>query len=46
MKHSSSTGFRNLNYVIHFYKPKKGLSRLVFTIKILEAEMFWLILGT
>ena len=44
MKQSSfSTNFRiaepsNLNYVIHFCKPKKGLSSPVFTIEILVAE--------
>ena len=30
----------NLDYVIHFYKPKKGLSGPVFTIKILVAKIF------
>ena len=27
-----------MDYVIHFYKPKKGVSSLVFTIKISVAE--------
>ena len=30
----------NLNYVMHFYIPKKGLSSPVFTIKNLVAEIF------
>ena len=30
----------NLDYVIHFYKPKKGLTSPVFIIKILVAEVF------
>ena len=29
-----------MNYIIHFYKPKKGPSSPVFTIKILVAETF------
>ena len=42
---SFSTNFHiaepfNLDYVIHFYKPKKGLRSPVFTIKILMAEIF------
>ena len=46
MKQSSfSTNFCiedsfNLDYVIHFYKPKKGFSSAIFTIKILVAETF------
>ena len=46
MKRSSfSTNFRivepfNMDYVMHFYKPKKGLSSPVFSIKVLVAEMF------
>ena len=40
-----STNFRivepfNLDYVIHFNIPKKGLSSLVFNIKILLVETF------
>ena len=30
----------NLDYVIQFYKPKKGLDSLVLTIKILVVEIF------
>ena len=45
MKQSFSTNFRiaessNLDYVIHFCKPERGLSGPVFTIKILVAEIF------
>ena len=46
MKQSSiSTDFRiaepfNLDYVIHSYQPKIGLSSPVFTMKILVAEIF------
>ena len=29
-----------LDYAIHFYKPKKGFSRAIFTLKILVAETF------
>ena len=41
---SSSTNFCraepfSLDYVINFNKPKKGLSFLVFTIKILVSEI-------
>ena len=41
---SFSTNFHiaepfNLDYVIYFYKPKKGLNIPVFTIKILVAEI-------
>ena len=40
MKLSSFTSnIHNLDYVIHFYKSKKGLGSLVFTIKILLLEI-------